>query len=142
MKKSKQLTLILLCILMMMASVLPVYAADARLSHGAIASCGFDIGSDGWSEITISYSGNTTSFTSFTVEAYIQKRTLGFIWTKVDNGEPNKTWVDSSTNLMDSFLFGLQLDNKGTYRAVYTLTFSGTGAPDDVIEDTIERTYE
>ena len=142
MKKTKQLALALLCLLMMAAAVLPVYAADARLSHGAVASCAFDIGSDGWSEVAISYAGKPASFTQFTAEVYIQKRTLGFIWTKVDNGEPDKTWVETSTQISDSFILGLQLDNKGTYRAVYTLTFSGTGAPDDVIEDTIERTYE
>ena len=131
----------MLCILMVLSLTLPAHAANARLSHGVIAVCGFDVGSTGWSEVNLTYAGNSTSFTSIRVETYIQKRTLGFIWTKVDNGQPDKTWVDTSTAVSGTFDHGLQLDSTGTYRAVFTVTFSGTGAPDDVIEDKIERTY-
>ena len=142
MKKWKRILTVLLCVLMMLASTLPVYAADARLNHGVSASVGYNIGSTGYSELSIDYTANFTSFTNITIESYIQKRSLGFIWTKVDNGEPNKTWVDTSTETDGYFVHGLQLDSKGTYRAVFTITFSGTGAADDVIEDKIEAVYE
>ena len=141
MRKLKQTITVMLCILMVLSLTLPAHAANARLSHGVIASCGFDVGSSGWAEVYVTYSGNATSFTNIRVETYIQKRTLGFIWTKVDNGEPDKTWVDTSTENGGIFDHGLQLDSTGTYRAVFTVTFSGTGAADDVIEDKIERTY-
>ena len=141
MRKLKTTMMLLLCVLMVLSSTLPVYAANARLSHGVIATCSYDIAATGYSEAVITYAGNSTSFTHITVETYIQKRSLGFIWTKVDNGEDGKTWIDTSTSDHGSFRHGLQLDSTGTYRAVFTITFSGIGAEDDVIEDKIERTY-
>ncbi len=141
MGRTKRMLTVLLCIVMMLATTLPVHAANARLSHGVTASVGFDIGADGYSELLIDYTANSTSFTHITVESYIQKRSLGFIWTKVDNGEPNKTWVDTSTANYGYFFHTMQFDSTGTYRVVFKITFSGTGAADDVIEDKIERTY-
>ena len=141
MKTTRRILLVLLCMAMVMAATLPVCAVEPRLSHGVITSYGFNIDSAGWSELNVTYAGNDTTFTSFTVETYIQKRSLGFIWTKVDNGEPDKTWVDTSTDQAGFFVHTLQLESTGTYRAVFKFIFSGTGAEDDVIEDRVERTY-
>ena len=138
----KKLTVLLLCMLMVMALTLPTFAAEPRLNHGVVAQYGFDITPTGYSEWIVNYMGNATTFTNITVETYIQKRTLGFIWTKVDNGEPNKTWVETSTASDGLFCRGLQLDSTGTYRAVIKITFSGSGAADDVIEDKVEAVYE
>ena len=142
MKKAKRILTLIVCVLVLMNAVLPVYAADARMSHGIHAYVTFGITDTGLSEVSIIYGANTTSFTHITVETYIQKRSLGFIWTKVDNGETDKTWVDTSTEIDGMFLHQLQLSDKGTYRAVYTITFSGTGAEDDVIEDKLEYKYQ
>ena len=142
MKMVKRTLTVILCLLLMFSLTVPAFAVDARLSHGVSATILFGITSTGMAEVSVVYQGNRTSFTSVTVETYIQKRTLGFIWTKVDNGEPNKTWVDTSTSDIGDFVHHLQLDSKGTYRAVYKITFSGTGAEDDVIETTREYVYE
>lgn len=142
MKTTRRLLSLIVCVLMLMGSVLPVHAADSRMSHGITAHCLFAITDTGLSELSITYSANTTSFTHITIESYIQKRSLGFIWTKVDNGETDKTWVDYSTATDGIFIHQLQLSETGKYRAVYTITFSGTGAEDDVIEDKLEYTYE
>ena len=142
MKRLKKLVLALLCVLMVLSLTLPTFAVEARLSHGVIAQYGFNITPTGYAEWMVNYGANTTSFTHITVETYIQKRSLGFIWTKVDNGEENKTWVETSTALDGLFCRGIQLDSTGTYRAVIKITFSGTGAADDVIEDKVEAVYE
>ena len=142
MRQLKKLIMVSICVLMVMALTLPTFSAEPRLNHGVVAQYGFDITPDGYSELMVSYSANTTSFTHITVETYIQKRSLGFIWTKVDNGETDKTWVDTSTVDHGYFSHGLQLDATGTYRAVFKITFSGTGADDDVIENKIEAVYE
>lgn len=139
---SKKIWMILLCISLVFCLTIPAFAVNARLSHGVSAITLFGITSTGMAEVSVDYQGNRTTYTSVTVETYIQKRTLGFIWTKVDNGEENKTWVDTSTEEIGDFVHHLQLDNTGTYRAVFKITFSGTGAADDVIEDTIEDVYE
>jgi len=142
MKSLKRILLMLLCVAMLTAATLPSYAAEPRLSHGVISSYSFDITSSGVAESVLTYAGNDTSFTDIRVETYIQKRSLGFIWTKVDNGETNKTWVDTSTDQAGYFTHTLQLNSTGTYRAVYIVTFSGIGADDDVLEDKIEAVYE
>lgn len=132
----------LLCYVLLLSTSLPTFAIDARLSHGVSSIQLFGITSTGMAEVSVDYQGNESSFTDVTVETYIQKRSLGFIWTKVDNGEENKTWVDTSSSRTGYFVHHLQLDSKGTYRAVFKITFSGTGAEDDVIETTREYVYE
>ena len=141
MKKLKPIFTVILCLTLACSLTLPVFAVDARLSHGSSTSYGFGITDTGYSELSVEFTGNGTSYTHVTVETYIQKRSLGFIWTKVDNGQDNKTWVDTSTDVIGMFVHSLQLNDTGTYRAVFKITFSGTGAADDVIEDKIERTY-
>lgn len=142
MKKMKKLLMVSLGLLMILSLTLPTFAVEPRLSHGVMAEYGFDITPTGYAEWLVNYAGNSTSFTNITVETYIQKRSLGFIWTKVDNGEPNKTWVETSTSNEGLFCRGMQLDSTGTYRAVIKITFSGTGAADDVLEDRVEAVYE
>lgn len=131
-----------LCCCLALSLTVPSYAAEARLSHGISADMLFGITDTGLAEVSVDYIANSTSFTSIAVETYIQKRTLGFIWTKVDNGEVDKTWVDTSTAEDDYFVHHLQLDDTGTYRAVIKITFSGTGAEDDVITEKLTAVYE
>lgn len=138
---TKRLLTLLFCALMIIGATVPVFAANARMSHGMRCNVDFSIDSAGVATVCVSYAGNATTFTDITVETYIQKRSLGLVWTKVDNGESNKTWVDTSTSQTGTFVHNLQLDSTGTYRAVFKITFSGTGAADDVIEDKIEYVY-
>ena len=139
---TRKILIIGLCIFLAFTLMVPAFAVDARLSHGVTAEVLFGITSTGLAEVSVDYQGNQSTFTNVVVETYVQKRTLGFIWTKVDNGEDNKVWVDNSTSRIGYFVHHLQLDSKGTYRAVYKITFSGTGAADDVIETTREYVYE
>ena len=138
----KKLFVSVLCFFLIFSLTLPSFAAGERLSHGVSAELVFGITDTGMAEVSVDYQGNATSFTSATIETYIQKRTLGLIWTKVDNGEVNKTWIDTSTARDDYFVHHLQLTDTGTYRAVFKLIFSGTGAEDDVITEKIEYVYD
>ena len=138
---AKKLTTTLFCALMLLGATLPTYAANARMSHGMVCRRTFGIDAYGSAEVFVYYEGNATTFTDITVETYIQKKSLGLVWTKVDNGESNKTWVDTSTSQTGTFVHNLQLDSTGTYRAVFKITFSGTGASDDVITERIEDVY-
>ena len=139
---SKKIFMVIVSVFLVSSLVVPVFALGARLSHGVSADLLFGITDTGMAEVSVEYQGNGTSFTSATVEIYIQKRTLGFIWTKVDNGEVNKTWIDTSTERDDYFVHHLQLEDTGTYRAVFKITFSGIGAEDDVITEKFECVYE
>lgn len=138
---TKRLLTLLFCTLMIVGATVPAFATNARMSHGTRCNVDFSIDSAGVATVSVSYAGNATTFTDITVETYIQKRSLGLVWTKVDNGEPNKTWVDTSTSQTGTFVHNLQLDSTGTYRAVFKITFSGTGASDDIITERIEDVY-
>lgn len=140
MKTVKRAVALVMCVLMMACTILPLYAG-ARMSHAVDCRRSFRIDSSGKATITVRYEGNASSFTNVTVETYIQKKSLGLFWTKVDNGQADKTWVDSSSATSGSFTHTLNLDATGTYRAVFKITFSGTGAAADVIEDEIEYVY-
>ena len=141
MRLTKRMFTLIVCAMMIVGATLPTYAANARMGHGVDCTTDFYISSSGLATARVSYTGNATTFTDITVETYIQKRSLGLIWTKVDNGESNKTWVDTSTSQTGTFVHNLQLDSTGTYRAVFKITFSGTGAADDVIDEKIEYVY-
>ena len=67
-----------------------------------------------------------TGFTSAEIHTYVERRTLGFIWVKVDNGQPNKTWVDTSTSRNYTKNYSLSLTQTGTYRVTAEYTFYGS----------------
>ena len=101
----------------------------------------FSIDSSGMSSVTASYSGYSGVTESVTITIKIQKKTLGFIWTKVDIGEPNNEIVITSTKVIGDYHYDIQLNSTGNYRAVITYTVSGSGGADDVIEDICTAEY-
>lgn len=73
-----------------------------------------------------------TGFTSAKIQTYVERRTLGFIWVKVDNGQPNKTWVDTSTSTNYSKNYTLTLPQTGTYRVTAEYTFYGSSGSESI----------
>ena len=116
------------------------FAVAPCLNNGSTIS-NFAISASGLSEVCVTYIGIKGTTTKVTVTTYIQKKTLGLFWTKVDIGTEDKQWVDTSTSLNGTFRHQFQLKSTGTYRAVIKIVFSGTGGSDDVIEDKIEKKY-
>ncbi len=111
------------------------------LNNGSYASPSFSITSSGKAIVGIDYVGISGTTTKVTSTIYLQKKILGLFWTTVDIGTANDQWVDSSTNYKGNFYHSFQLESTGTYRAVFKVVFSGSGGPDDVIEDKIEKKY-
>lgn len=101
----------------------------------------FSISSSGKATITMSCDGDS-NFTRVNIVSYIEKKTLGLFWTRVEIGTNNNEWKDSSNKNPYAQTRSTTLDSKGTYRAVVTYTVEGTGGSDDVIKDTIEDKYE
>lgn len=67
-----------------------------------------------------------TGFTSSEIHTYVERKTLGLFWVKVDNGQPNKTWVDTSTSRNYTKNYSLTLTQTGTYRVTAEYTFYGS----------------
>lgn len=67
-----------------------------------------------------------TGFTSAEIHTYVERRTLGLFWVKVNNGQPNNTWIDTSTSLSYGNNYSLTLTQTGTYRVTAEYTFYGS----------------
>lgn len=118
-----------------------IVSVEPRLNNGSSCNLDFYISSSGLVLVTIDYEGIPSTFQRVTVKTYIQKKSFIFFWNKIDIGQTDNIWVDTSTALTGRFTHQIQLSDTGTYRAVIEITFSGTGGADDVIEDKIERKY-
>lgn len=73
-----------------------------------------------------------TGFTSATIRTYVERKTLGLFWVKVDNGQPDKTWVDTSTSRNYSNSYSLTLTQTGTYRVTAEFTFYGSSGSESL----------
>lgn len=147
MKKAKK---IIVCLLIMatMISIIPISVcadestgASPRYSNANSCSLVFIISDSGLAQVKVSYVGRIGYTTNVRSEIYLQKRVLGIFWKKVDIGVTDNVWVDASTEDAYAFSHVHQLQETGTYRAVFEVTFSGTGGADDVIEEKIEYIY-
>lgn len=147
MKKLKKL---LACLLIMatMISIIPVGACaeessgiTPRYSNVNACSLDFIITDSGLAQVKVSYEGRFGYMTQVRSEIYLQKRVLGIFWKKVDIGVTDNVWVDTSTEDAYFFTHSAQLQDTGTYRAVFEVTFSGTGGADDVVADKIQYNY-
>ena len=110
-------------------------------SNGTECTMVFEISNTGLAVAQVTFTGIPGVTTQVRSEMYIQKRVLGIFWKKVDIGVEDNIWVDVTTEDMYFFTHSVQLEDTGTYRAVFELTFSGTGGTDDVVSDKIEYTY-
>lgn len=140
--KHRMLSLILV-IIILCTTLLPATAAGVtpRYNNTSSTTTNFGISATGKASIGAGYNAYRNYFQSATVTSYIEKRTLGVFWTKVDIGMPNNEWVDTSTDYVDAFGHEVYLDSKGTYRATVIYEIRGTGGATDVIEYEQERTY-
>ena len=127
--KTKKTTLcVLLVAVLMFSTSMAVFAAspyETRYNNTVTAS----------SSVSISDSG------LLTITTYVEKRTLGFFWTRVDIGQPNNQWYDVVYDYMYIGSHSFQLNSHGTYRITVTYVISGTGGEPDIITRTITKTY-
>lgn len=141
--KKRSVSIILLVVTLISIFAVTVTAAEVmpRLNNTAATSTNFTITTAGKATISATYDGYRGTTTGATVTSYIEKRTLGLFWSRVDIGQPNNEWVDTSSDYTDFFGHEFWLDSKGTYRATVVYEISGTGGATDVIEYEQERTY-
>ena len=130
----KKILICLLCMLMLFSYVtIPAAAANddtmPRYNNVIETITNFSISDSGVATVTVSYTGVPGVTTGATITTKIQKRTLGFIWTKVDE------WVDSARLVSYSTFHSVTLPDTGTYRVVVEYEITGTGGATDVIED-------
>lgn len=144
MTKSKMLRRFLSIILVAVAvaSLFPnaVGAAESlsvmpRWNNGAQVTNEFYIDSYGMATVVSRVIGTSGVTTGITIEIQLQRKGLLW-WSDVDGGY----WSDTYIGHYGTTSGGIELEETGKYRAVITVTVSGTGGADDVIEETL--TYE
>lgn len=91
--------------------------------------------------VTNQYYGYDGTTTKAVITTYVEKKTLGFFWTRIDIGQTDNQWVDTLYGYKNSVAHSLQLESTGTYRVVSIFVIYGTGGTSDEIEKITEKTY-
>lgn len=137
--KVKKITALLLMFVLTLSmfSILAAAAGSAKSTYFNTVSTVAGVVS-GVLEIHNSYTISGAGFTSAEIHTYVERKTLGLFWVKVDNGQPNKTWVDTSTAKAHAKGYSLALSQTGTYRVTAEYTFYGTSGSESITkQDTV-----
>lgn len=99
------------------------------------------ISSNGTITINNRYTGTQSVTTKAVITTYIEKKTLGIFWIRVDIGQTNDEWVDTVYNYYYSGSHSTQLSSSGTYRVNVEYVIYGSGGSADTITRQIEKSY-
>ena len=127
------LPLVLICMIFTHSMSMSAKAADIMpYYNNAISTLSnADVSSSGVITISYKYVGIPNVTTKAVLTIYIEKRTLGLFWTRVDIGEPDNQWV--ITKYLEKYTGSqsFQLSSKGTYRVTVKYKIYGTGGSAD-----------
>ena len=133
MKKKKILSIVLSAILILSVFSVTVYASGpSRSKYYNTVSTVAGVYSGELSINNFYTVASGTGFSSSEIHTYVERKVLGIFWVKVDNGEPNKTWVDTSTSRVYSKDYTLDLTQTGTYRVTAEYTFYGSSGSESI----------
>ena len=142
----KLVSLIMANVLLLLTAIIPANAAvqdevapcyNNVVSVSSIAS----VSSTGVLKVTNSYNGSSSITSKAVITTYIEKRTLGIFWSRVDIGQTDDEWVDTIYNYKYSGSHSVQLPSTGTYRVTVEYVIYGSGGAADTITKEIEKSY-
>lgn len=154
-------TRIVIALLIMCLSIIPFYSVSAsnntapnyaiietsnagimpRYNNVASVNTQMSINSSGKMTINYSYNGFPSSTTKAVITTYIEKRTLGLFWARVDIGQADNQWVDTFMKYAHDGSRTYQLASSGTYRVTVTYKIYGTGGSADTIIAELKDSY-
>lgn len=143
-KKTMTVVTVILCLLLVTQMLVqPVAAAAAMPLFNNVASVSnpVTISDSGILTVDNQYYGFEGTTTKAVITTYIEKKTLGLLWTRVDIGQTDNKWVDTVYGYENSVSHSFQLESTGTYRVVTTFVIYGTGGTADEIERITEKRY-
>ncbi|MBR6509315.1 MAG: hypothetical protein IKT38_01765 [Clostridia bacterium] len=140
---------ILSVVLVLCMAMIPVYSASAATpdevmpcyNNTASTTTTMNINSSGKMTITYKYAGYSSITTKAVITTYIEKKTLGLFWSRVDIGQPDDQWVDTVYDYRYSATRTGQLPSSGTYRVTVVYKIYGSGGSADVIEYQAQDSY-
>lgn len=147
--KKTMLMLVLTCASLTMlfsGSRLPVnvYASEAMTpyyNNVVTVDSAATISSSGKLTARYSYDGRQGVTTKAVVTTYVEKKTLGLFWSKVDIGTTNDEWVDTVYNYTHTGSHSVQLTSTGTYRITFEFAIYGNGGAADEFTKVKEIKY-
>ena len=96
-KRRKSILCLLIAVLMMASASTAAMAAspyETRYNNTVMASSVASISESGLLTVDNQFQGIRGKTTKGEITTYVEKKTLGLIWTRVDIGQPNNQWVD------------------------------------------------
>ena len=142
-KKRRILPSLIIAIILILSSSTSAFAVFSyepkfnNITANSVAS----ISDGGLLTITNKYQGIKGTTTKGEITTYVEKKTMGFFWTRVDIGQPDNQWHDVIYNYMYIGDHTFQLASHGTYRITVIYVISGTGGDPDTITRTTTKTY-
>lgn len=112
-----------------------------RYNNVSYAESNVTVSSSGKMNITNSFSGSASVFSRAVITTYVERKTLGLFWTRVDIGQTDDEWVDTIYTNVYSGTHSHQLEKTGTYRVTVEYVIYGSGGAADTITREIEKTY-
>lgn len=147
----KHIKRILAITLLLCLCVMPVFSVSAAsnsenevmpcLNNAATVSTDMAINSSGKMTITYNVAGYSSLTTKIVITTYIEKRTLGLFWTRVDNGQTDDQWVDTIKDYKYNGVRNYNLSSSGTYRVTVAYKIYGSGGSADNVEQQIKDSY-
>lgn len=147
-KQLKRLLGIVLVLCLSIVSFFSVSAAAATqeevmplYNNTASVTTTMNISSSGKMTISYKYSGYPSTTTKAVITTYIEKKTLGLFWSRVDIGTTNDQWVDTINDYRYTGSRTYQLSSSGTYRVTVVYKIYGSGGAADEIEYQAKDSY-
>ena len=139
-------TLLVLCL-----SIVPFFSVSAAAAtqeevtplynNTASVTTAMNINSSGKMTISYQYSGYPSTTTKAVITTYIEKKTLGLFWSRVDIGTTDDQWVDTINDYRYTGSRTYQLSSSGTYRVTVIYKIYGSGGAADEIEYQAKDSY-
>lgn len=146
----RQIKRIITAILILCLSLIPLSPASAATStpdvmplynNTSLATATVSVEDDGKMTITYSVSGYSSITTKIVVTTYIEKKTLGLFWSRVDIGKTDNQWVDTVNKYQYNASRVCWLPSTGTYRVTVIYKVYGSGGAADEIKRQINVKY-
>ncbi len=137
------LCFVVMCTVLISTVSFIAYAEEIipRYNNVSYAESNVTVSSSGKMNITNSFSGSASVFSRAVITTYVERKTLGLFWTRVDIGQTDDEWVDTIYTNVYSGTHSHQLEKTGTYRVTVEYVIYGSGGAADTITREIEKTY-
>lgn len=142
----RMIALLLGMVFLLGGLLLPVQAAEAETSDlldigYAAPGYSFTISSTGLASLRVTYRGDDTVVERISVTSYLEKKTLGLFWLRVNIGTDGNEWFDTCAMSHTDVLNQFQLKSKGTYRATFKVQIINFDGTERTYNEEIIRTY-